>query len=60
MLVTHARKSLNYAERGGENSHLKEAIMHLTEAIEHARAGHAEVATEHAEAALSHLTEVTF
>ena len=58
--MTHARKSLNYAERGGKNSHLKEAIMHLTEAIEHARAGHAEVATEHAEAALSHLTEVTF
>ncbi len=60
MLVTHARKSLNYAERGGKNSHLKEAIMQLQEAIGHARAGHAEVATEHAEAALSHLTEVTF
>ena len=60
MLVTHARKSPNYAERGGKTSHLKETIMHLQEAIEHARAGHAEVATEHAEAALSHLTEVTF
>ncbi len=58
--MTHARKSLNYAERGGKNSHLNEAIMHLQEAIEHAKAGHAEVATEHAKTALSHLTEVTF
>ena len=31
VLVTHAQKSLNFAERGGKNSHLKEAITHLTE-----------------------------
>ena len=30
-LVTHAQKSLNFAERGGKSSHLKEAITHLTE-----------------------------
>ena len=33
-LVTHAQKSLNFAERGGKSSHLKEAVTHLTEAIE--------------------------
>ena len=60
VLVTHAQKSLNFAERGGKNSHLKEAIKHLTEAIEHGKAGHADVATEHAETALTHLTEVKF
>ena len=32
-LVTHAQKSLNFAERGGKRSHLKEAITHLTEAL---------------------------
>ena len=60
VLVTHAEKSLNYAERGGKNAHLKEAITHLKEAIEHGKAGHADVATEHAETALTHLTEVKF
>ena len=60
VLVTHAQKSLNFAERGGKSSHLKEAIKHLTEAIEHGKAGHADVATEHAETALTHLTEVEF
>ena len=58
VLVTHAQKSLNFAERGGKNSHLKEAMKHLTEAIEHGKAGHADVATEHAETALTHLTEI--
>lgn len=57
VLVTHAEKSLNYAERGGKNSHLDEGIKHLKEAIEHGKAGHADVATEHAETALTHLTE---
>ena len=38
VLVTHAQKSLNFAERGGKSSHLKEAIKHLTEAIEHGKA----------------------
>ena len=33
-LVTHAQKSLNFAEKGGKSSHLKEAVTHLTEAIE--------------------------
>ena len=60
VLVTHAQKSLNFAERGGKSSHLKEVITHLTEAIEHGKAGHADVATEHAETALKHLTEVKF
>ena len=60
VLVTHAQKSLNFAERGGKNSHLKEAIAHLTEAIEHGKAGHADVATEHAETALMHLNQVKF
>jgi len=60
VLVTHAQKSLNFAERGGRNSHLKEAIKHLTESIEHGKAGHADVATEHAETALTHLNEVKF
>ena len=60
VLVTHAEKSLNFAEMGGKNSHLKEAITHLTEAIEHGKAGHADVATEHADTALTHLTEVKF
>jgi cellobiose-specific phosphotransferase system component IIA len=60
VLVTHAQKSLNFAERGGKNSHLKEAMKHLTEAIEHGKAGHADVATEHADAALTHLNEVKF
>jgi hypothetical protein len=58
--VTHAQKSLNFAERGGKSSHWKEAITHLTEAIGHAKAGHAAVATEHADTALTHLTEVKF
>jgi hypothetical protein len=60
VLVTHAVKSLNFAERGGNSSHLKEAITHLKEAPEHGKAGHADVATEHAEAALPHLTQVKF
>jgi hypothetical protein len=60
VLVTHAEKSMNFAERGGKSSHLKEAITHLKEAIEHGKAGHADVATEHADAALTHLTEVKF
>jgi hypothetical protein len=60
VLVTHAQKSMHFAERGGKNSHLKEAITHLTEAIEHGKAGHADVATEHAETALTHLTEVRY
>lgn len=59
-LVTHAQKSLNFAERGGKNAHLAEAIKHLNEAIEHGKAGHAGKATKHAEAGLSHLTEVKF
>ena len=59
-LVTHTQKSLNFAERGGKSSHLKEAITHLTEAIEHGKAGHADVATEYADTALTHLTEVKF
>ena len=29
VLATHAEKSLNFAERGGKNSHLKEAITHI-------------------------------
>jgi len=58
VLVTHAEKSLQYAEMGGKNSHLNEGIKHLKEAIEHGKAGHADVATEHAETALTHLTEV--
>ena len=33
VLVTHAQKSLNFAERGGKNPHLKEAITHLNEAL---------------------------
>lgn len=57
VLVTHAEKSMNYAERGGKNPHLDEGIKHLKEAIEHGKAGHADVATEHAETALTHLTE---
>ena len=60
VLVTHAEKSLNYAERGGKYSHLKEAIMHLKEAIEQGKAGYSDAATEHAETALTHLTEVKF
>ena len=60
VLVTHAEKSLNYAERGGKYSHLKEAITHLKEAIEQGKAGYTDIATEHAEAALTHLTEVKF
>jgi cellobiose-specific phosphotransferase system component IIA len=59
-LVTHAEKSLHYAERGGKDSHLAEGIKHLNEAIEHGKAGHADVATEHAETALTHLTAVKF
>ena len=58
VLVTHAEKSLQYAEMGGKNPHLDEGIKHLKEAIEHGKAGHADVATEHAETALTHLTEV--
>ena len=60
VLATHAEKALNFAERGGKNSHLEEGIKHLKEAIEHGKAGHADVATEHAETALTHLTEVKF
>lgn len=60
VLVTHAEKSMHYAERGGKNPHLDEGIKHLKEAIEHGKAGHADVATEHAETALTHLTEVEF
>ena len=60
VLVTHAEKSLHYAERGGKSPHLAEGIKHLNEAIEHGKAGHADVATEHAETALTHLTEVKF
>ena len=58
VLVTHAEKSLEYAEMGGKNRHLDEAIKHLKEAIEHGKAGHADVATTHAETALTHLAEV--
>ena len=58
VLVTHAEKSLQYAEMGGKNPHLDEGIKHLKEAIEHGKAGHADVATKHAETALTHLTEV--
>ena len=57
VLVTHAEKAMQYAERGGKNPHLDEGIKHLKEAIEHGKAGHADVATEHAETALTHLTE---
>ena len=60
VLVTHAEKSLHFAERGGKNPHLGEAMKHLKEAIEHGKARHADVATEHAETALAHLTEVEF
>ena len=60
VLVTHAGKSLHFAERGGKNPHLGEAMKHLKEAIEHGKARHADVATEHAETALAHLTEVEF
>jgi Small metal-binding protein len=56
-LVTHAEKSLQYAERGGKSSHVAEGMKHLKEAIEHGKAGHADVGTEHAEAALQHLSE---
>jgi cellobiose-specific phosphotransferase system component IIA len=59
-LVTHAEKSMHYAERGGKNPHLAEGMKHLNEAIEHGKAGHADVATEHAETALIHLNEVEF
>ena len=58
VLVAHAEKARNHAERGGKNPHLDEAIKHLNEAIEHGKAGHADVATKHAETALTHLTEV--
>jgi hypothetical protein len=57
-VVMHAEKSRNYAERGGKNPHLNEAITHLNEAIEHGKAGHADVATQLAESALTHLNEV--
>jgi cellobiose-specific phosphotransferase system component IIA len=60
VLVTHAEKSLHFAERGGKTTHLGEGIKHLKEAIEHGKAGHADVATEHAETALTHLNEVKF
>ena len=56
-LVTHAQKSLNFAEMGGKNRHLVEGIKHLEEAIEHGKAGHTEDATTHAETGLAHLTE---
>ena len=56
-LVTHAEKSLQYAERGGKGSHVAEGMKHLKEAIEHGKAGHADVGTEHAEAAVQHLSE---
>jgi len=58
VLVTHAEKSLEFAEMGGKNRHLDEGIKHLKEAIEHGKAGHADVATTHVETALTHLTEV--
>ncbi len=57
VLVTHAEKSVHYAERGGKNPHLDEGIKHLKDAIEHGKAGHADVATTHAETGLAHLTE---
>ena len=57
-LVTHAEKSLQYAERGGKSSHLDEGMKHLKEAIEQGKAGHADLGTEHAEAAVQHLSEV--
>lgn len=56
-LVTHAEKSVEYAEMGAKNRHLVEGIKHLNEAIEHGKAGHAEAATTHAETGLAHLTE---
>ena len=56
-LVTHAEKSVKYAEMGGKNRHLVEGIKHLKEAIELGKAGHAEDATTHAETGLAHLTE---
>ena len=56
-LVTHAEKSVKYAEMGGKNRHLVEGIKHMEEAIEHGKAGHAEDATTHAETGLAHLTE---
>jgi hypothetical protein len=56
-LVTHAEKSVKYAEMGGENRHLVEGIKHMKEAIEHGKAGHAKDATTHAETGLAHLTE---
>ena len=60
VLVTHAEKSMHFAERGGKSLHLDEGMKHLKEAIEHGKAGHADVATEHAETALTHLKEVKF
>ena len=56
-LVTHAEKSVKYAEMAGKNRHLVEGVKHLEEAIEHGKAGHAADATTHAETGLAHLTE---
>jgi hypothetical protein len=56
-LVTHAEKSVKYAEIKGKNRHMAEGIKHLEQAIEFGKAGHAAKATTHAETGLAHLTE---
>ena len=56
-LVTHAEKSVKYAEIKGKNRHMAEGIKHLEEAIEFGKAGDAAKATTHAETGLAHLTE---
>lgn len=56
-LVTHAEKSVKYAEIKGKNRQMVEGIKHLEKAIEFGKAGNAAKATTHAETGLAHLTE---